>query len=97
MFVIIVNYVLPMAEVDRWLEEHRAFLKENYATGKFVASGPQVPRKGGVILARGGSRVELEKLLDSDPFKREGVAAYTVLEFAPNMTAPGFEAFIGND
>jgi uncharacterized protein YciI len=97
MFVIIVEYVKPLEQVDCWLEEHRAFLRENYANGRFIASGPRVPRKGGVILARGGDRAELERILDDDPFKREGVAGYTVLEFDPIMTAPGFASFAGND
>lgn len=90
MFVIMLEYVKPLEDVNRWLEEHRAFLKEQYAGKRFLASGPCIPRTGGVILARGGERAELEAILDADPFKREGVARYTVLEFDPVMTDPGF-------
>lgn len=88
MFVITLTYEKPLEEVDRWLEEHRAFLRANYATGCFLASGPCNPRTGGVILAHGCRRDELDVLLDADPFKREGVARYTVLEFDPVMTCP---------
>ena len=94
MFVIVLEYAKPLSEVDRWLEEHRAFLKENYATGRFIASGPCVPRTGGVILARGCDRGELDAILDADPFKREGVARYTVLEFDPVLTDPAFAPLV---
>ncbi len=88
MFVILVDYVKPLADVDRWIEAHRAFLREGYAAGRFLASGPRQPRTGGVILAHGCERAELEALLENDPFKREGVAAYTILEFHPVMSCP---------
>jgi uncharacterized protein YciI len=90
MFVIIVDYVKPLSEVDSWLEAHREFLREQYAAGLFLASGPREPRDGGLILAHGCDRAALEILLEADPFKREGVARYTVLEFAPVMCAPSF-------
>ena len=93
MFVIVLEYAKPLEEVDRWIEEHREFLRENYAQGRFMASGPCVPRTGGVILARGCSRDELDALLERDPFKREGVAAYTVVEFDAVMTDPAFAHF----
>jgi len=87
MFVIIVDYVKPLSEVDRWLEAHREFLREQYAAGLFLASGPREPRDGGLILAHGCNRAALEVLLEADPFKREGVARYTILEFCPTMCA----------
>ncbi|QLA17120.1 YciI family protein [Desulfolutivibrio sulfoxidireducens] len=95
MFVIIVDYVKPLADVDPWLEAHRAFLREQYAAGRFLASGPRRPRTGGVILAHARERAEVEALLENDPFKREGVAAYTILEFDPVMTCPELAPVLG--
>ena len=43
MFVIMVNYVKPLSEIDAHLESHRRFLDEGYAAGYFLASGPRVP------------------------------------------------------
>ncbi|WP_243357680.1 YciI family protein [Fundidesulfovibrio terrae] len=95
MFVITLTYEKPLEEVDRWLEEHRVFLRDNYAKGRFIASGPCTPRTGGVILAHGCCRDELDAVLETDPFKREGVAAYTVLEFDPVMTCPELAPLLG--
>ncbi len=87
MFVIDMQYVVPLTMVDAALEAHVAFLREQYERGLFLLSGRKVPRTGGVILARGVSRAELDAILETDPFKRQGLARYTVTEFVASMTA----------
>ena len=91
MFIVLLTYVQPLSAVEAHLQEHRAFLDRHYAAGHFVASGARVPRTGGVILARGLTRAELDEVLAEDPFHRAQVAQYEVIEFAPSKAAPGFE------
>ncbi len=81
MFVIMVNYIKSLSEIDAHLETHRRFLDEGYAEGYFLASGPRVPRTGGVILAKAASAEELKAFIEKDPFNRAGVATYDVVEF----------------
>lgn len=88
MFVILVNYLRPLAEVDALLAEHRAFLAQRYASGHFLVSGRREPRDGGVILARAASRAEVEAIVTEDPFHQAGLAEYQILEFTPTMAAP---------
>ena len=71
----------PLTEVERWLPEHRAFLDRQYAEGRFVVSGPLVPRTGGVIVTADMTREAVVALLEEDPFNREGVASYEIIEF----------------
>jgi uncharacterized protein YciI len=80
-FIIVLDYLCPLATVERHVAAHRAHLAEQYAAGKLVVSGPQVPRTGGVIVARCGDRAEVEAMMQCDPFIREGVARYRVIEF----------------
>jgi uncharacterized protein YciI len=54
--------------------------------GSFLASGRKVPRTGGVILARGASREEIETIINLDPFYRHHVAEYEIIEFSPTMS-----------
>lgn len=89
LFVIDIEYVAPLEQVDALIEQHKAFLEHNYANKRFLASGPKVPRSGGVILAVATSREEVETLIQDDPFHSHGVARYTVTEFVPRMTAQG--------
>ncbi len=81
MFVIVLDYLSALPVVDQHLGAHRAHLAEQYAAGKFVVSGPQVPRSGGVIVARCGDRAEVDAIMQRDPFIRAGVASYRVIEF----------------
>ena len=55
MFVLLLTYTKPLPEVDNHMRAHMKWLNEQYAAGRFVVSGRQIPRTGGVILARGGS------------------------------------------
>ena len=57
-------------------------------------SGRQIPRTGGVILARGDDREEIEALAASDPFVSGGVATCEVIQFRASQTADGFDALL---
>ncbi len=91
MFIVLLNYVKSLDEVDRLVEAHVAYLDEQYAQGRFIASGRKVPRTGGVILSRMESREALEAVLAKDPFAEHGVASYEIVEFVPSKVLPGYE------
>ena len=92
MYIATLTYLKPLEEIDALIDDHVAWLKRHYASGLFLASGRQVPRVGGVILARSGDRTELDRALATDPFVRHGAARVDVVEFAASMTARGLEA-----
>jgi uncharacterized protein YciI len=86
-FVLLLTYVKPLAEVDALMRNHMAWLDEHYAAGRFLVSGRQVPRTGGVIVARGDDRDEIAALAASDPFVRGGVATCEVVQFRASQVA----------
>lgn len=86
LFVLDLDYVADLGEVERHLAAHREFLARNYSGGTFLASGRKDPRTGGVILAR-GDRATIERIVTTDPFHRHGLARYAITEFVPTMTA----------
>lgn len=94
MFVVILRYVKPLAEVERLLEEHRRWLSTQYEAGHLLVSGPQRPRVGGVLLAVASSSNALRAILSSDPFFRAAIAEYDVIEFQPTMADPRFDALL---
>ena len=91
MFVLLLTYTRPLDEVDALMRKHMAWLNEHYAAGRFVVSGRQIPRTGGVILARGDDRDEMERIAAGDPFVAGGVATCEVIQFRPSQTADGFD------
>jgi len=94
MFVIMVTYVKPLAEIDKHLEAHRRFLDEGYTAGIFLASGPRVPRTGGVILAQAASAEELKAFMNKDPFHLAGAASYDIVEFTPLKYDPRLQQIL---
>lgn len=92
MFVVTLTYTAPLETIDELVPAHVGWLETHYAAGAFLASGRQVPRTGGVILARAADRAALDAILAEDPFALAAVATYQVTEFLPTMTAPELAA-----
>ena len=92
LYVIDLTYTVELDEIEAHIDAHRAFLHRHYEAGNFLASGPKVPRTGGVILAIGEAH-EIEEITAEDPFRRHGVATYAITEFLPTMSAPELEPF----
>lgn len=85
MFIAILTYKKPLSEVDRYLQAHRDYLAEHYAAGDFIASGPQNPRRGGVIMIKAADSEAVDAILAQDPFNINGIADYQIVEFTPTM------------
>ena len=90
MYLIILTYQKDLNEVEKHLEAHRAYLDKHYASGHFVASGAQVPRKGGVILCKADSMGEVEEIISQDPFHEHRIAAYQIIEFTSTKFSEAF-------
>ena len=87
MFVIELVYKAPLAEIDAHMAAHVRFLKKYYASGHFLVSGRKIPRDGGIILAAGHDREQIERIVKEDPFCARGLADVRVIEFRANQHA----------
>lgn len=87
MFVVELIYKADLQEIDAHMRAHMAFVNRQYAAGRFVVSGRKVPRDGGIIVATGGTRAEVEELMREDPFCRLGLAECRVIEFKASQRA----------
>ncbi len=85
MFIAILTYKKPLEEVDRFLQAHRDYLAEHYSAGDFIASGPQNPRVGGVIMIKASDRDAVNTIISKDPFNINNIADYQIIEFTPTM------------
>ena len=94
MFIILLTYTCLTEKIDEYLVEHRTYLDRYYSCNKFICSGAQQPRTGGVILCNGLSVDEVESIVLEDPFKIHNLATFQVIEFTPSKFAPAFESFI---
>jgi uncharacterized protein YciI len=87
MFVVELIYKADLAKIDARMRAHMAFLKKHYAEGRFLISGRKIPRDGGIILALANSRDELEGIMREDPFCKDGLAEFRVIEFRASQRA----------
>ncbi|MEM1217754.1 MAG: YciI family protein [Bacteroidota bacterium] len=87
MFIVELTYKVPLDQIDQYLEEHVAFLQRQYAAKHFLASGPKVPRNGGIILSNVPDQDTLLDILKEDPFQIHDLAEYRILQFIPRMVA----------
>ncbi|MFF0427035.1 YciI family protein [Streptomyces sp. NPDC004520] len=93
MFVLELTYTAPVERVDALMDAHIEWLDAQYAEGVFLASGRKNPRDGGIILAAGVDRAEIERITAADPFSVGGVCAYRITEFYATKTADGIAAY----
>jgi len=92
MFIIELTYKVPNEEIDKFIPQHRDFLDKHYAAGVFIASGAQVPRKGGIILANAASRETILSIIGEDPFYINGLSDYRIIEFNATKKAININA-----
>src|SRR5262245_37856381 len=91
MFVIELTYKADLKELDAQMTAHVKFLRKYYASGHFLVSGRQIPRVGGVILAMGKDKAEIEAIMREDPFCSKGLAEARVIEFRASQRADDIE------
>ncbi len=94
MFVVIITFTKPLEIVDQYVQEHRAYLDECYAKNYLVVSGPQQPRTGGILISSLSERNVLNQLIENDPYYKNTIAEYQVIEFQPVKSHKEFQPFL---
>jgi uncharacterized protein YciI len=91
MFVIELVYKADLSQIDAHMKAHVKFLNRYYAAGNFLVSGRKIPRDGGIIVAVGKSRPEIEAIVREDPFIEKGLADFRIIEFRASQRADDIE------
>jgi uncharacterized protein YciI len=94
MFVIELIYKADLNQIDKPMTAHVAFLKKYYASGNFLVSGRKIPRDGGIILAVGKSRAQIQAIVEADPFVERGLADFRIIEFRASQRADDIQKLI---
>ena len=97
MFVVELIYKADLAAIDARMRAHMAFLNKHYAAGTFVVSGRKIPRDGGIIIAAGKTRAEIEAIVKEDPFVKLRLAEFRIIEFRASQRADDIDARIPRD
>jgi uncharacterized protein YciI len=92
MFVIELIYKAALVEIDAAMKAHVIFLKKYYAAGNFLVSGRKIPRDGGIILAVGKNREQIEAIVREDPFVQCGLADFRIIQFRVSQKADDIQS-----
>lgn len=88
-FVLEGEYLVPFEEIAELIPEHREFLRKGYDAGLFLCSGPQIPARGGFLIARAESLEKLQAFLAEEPFtKAKKMRFCRITEFNPVQHQP---------
>lgn len=94
MFIINLNYTVPLDELDEHMAEHVKYLKKYYKADVFIMSGRKLPRTGGIIIAQADSKEILEKIIAEDPFHKHKLAEFEITEFLASQSHPDLKDLI---
>jgi uncharacterized protein YciI len=97
MFIIELIYKVDLAEIDAHMTAHVEFLTKYYNAGNFLVSGRKIPRDGGIIIAVGSSREQIEAIAKEDPFYTHGLADIRIVEFRASQRAHDIQRRIDGD
>jgi uncharacterized protein YciI len=93
MYVVILNYIRLVEEVETLLAGHIDWLNRYFDADIFIAAGRKDPRTGGMLLVRDIERERLEAILAEDPFV--AVAQYEVTKVNVTRAAEAFSGLTG--
>jgi uncharacterized protein YciI len=94
MFIINLNYIVPLEQLDNHMTDHVKFLQKYYKANIFIASGRKVPRTGGIILSVAKTKEDVETIMSEDPFCIHKLAEFAVTEFLTSQTHPEFKKML---
>lgn len=84
MFIVFLRFSTQKDQASAWMEGHKQWIDMGLRDGVFVLVGSLKPNGGGVVLAHGVSRAELQERVSRDPFVEHDVVSAEIVEFAPS-------------
>ncbi len=97
MFIINITYKKSLTRIEELLPAHINFLNYNYDKNNFLCSGRKKPRNGGIILCNAANTIQVNSIIENDPFYQDHAAQYDIIEFEPSKYNSAFTACIENN
>jgi len=85
MFVITLRFA-DMSRAPSLMDDHNAWIRQGFEDGVFLLVGSLQPAAGGMVVAHGVTRAEIEARVQDDPFVGAGVVTAEIAEIAPART-----------
>jgi len=91
------EHIVPFEKrAPELIAAHRQFLQQGYDAERFLLSGPSIPPKGGILIARAQSLEELKEFLANEPYCKAKVMRFSkITEFNPVQHQPILNDWFG--
>lgn len=86
MFIIFLRFSDNRDKASEFMDGHNQWLQRGFDNGIFLLAGSIAPAQGGAILAGNISAIDLEQLINEDPFVNNAVVEAEITEISPAKT-----------
>jgi len=87
-YLVEVSYAAGHEQLAAVRNEHRAYVKTGFDKGMLLLAGAWSTKTGGMVVGKANSRDEIEEFCANDPFRKQRLADYRIIEFQPIMWQP---------
>ena len=96
MYIVLIQLRRSDEQVNYYKEAHKNYLKKQIEEGNFIASGNRAPKTGEVILSCIKDLETLHSILNKDPFYKNRIGQYEIIEFEASIKSDKLADFLEN-
>jgi len=94
MYLLNVTTIVENEKVAPYRASHKAWVQHGIDKGWFIFAGPKSNRDGGLILVKEVSLDKLQAFIAKDPYIKEKLAQYQLIDFSISLSMDGFDQFV---
>jgi uncharacterized protein YciI len=96
MYIILIQHRQSDTSVNFYKEAHKQFLQKQIEEGNFITAGNRNPNTGEVILSYLNDLETLQMIFYQDPYYRNRIGQYEIIEFTPDINCEPLQEIIEN-
>ncbi|QIL19340.1 YciI family protein [Thermomonas sp. HDW16] len=94
MHIIFLRFGSNRAQASEHAAAHLQWIQQGISSGVFLLAGSLDQAQGGVVLATGIDRAEIERVVAEDPFVAHGIVDAEIRSITPARMAEGMAALL---
>lgn len=83
MFVVLLKFAENKSRAGEFMTDHNQWIQQGFEDNVFLLVGSLQPNLGGSVIANNISLTELQARVEADPFVKENIVSFEILEIEP--------------
>jgi uncharacterized protein YciI len=93
LYAITLTYISSGEKIRNHLDAHKDWLVKNIKSTNVIFAGPLTDESGGFILAYAENLIEVQKMMDEDPFVIYRLVTVEIIETDPAICSANFSGY----